>query len=239
MTSSGIELRIGNKYRVGRKIGSGSFGDIYLGTRSFYIIQRGELVFFFFFCVFLVENECKFASLSATKKMYFSARWMRPDANRFYALWIVYKVNKILTNTSIAQERTYKRTRKLGLSWYGFSVKFAFPLFRSSVRWPFRQIFFFLSLAGRRALVLRARLSDPIRDWFLSRSRREIVDYVFFRADSSSSSVVLLFIHEHPKTGIMQKPTSATFTLRIKTVQNLARRHRHPERSMVRRRRRI
>jgi hypothetical protein len=31
MTSSGIELRIGNKYRVGRKIGSGSFGDIYLG----------------------------------------------------------------------------------------------------------------------------------------------------------------------------------------------------------------
>jgi len=74
MTSSGIELRIGNKYRVGRKIGSGSFGDIYLGTRSFYIIQRGELVFFFFFCVFLVENECKFASLSATKKMYFSAR---------------------------------------------------------------------------------------------------------------------------------------------------------------------
>ena len=29
-----IELRIGNKYRVGRKIGSGSFGDIYLGTET-------------------------------------------------------------------------------------------------------------------------------------------------------------------------------------------------------------
>ena len=29
---STMELRVGNKYRLGRKIGSGSFGDIYLGT---------------------------------------------------------------------------------------------------------------------------------------------------------------------------------------------------------------
>jgi hypothetical protein len=28
------DLRVGNKYRIGRKIGSGSFGDIYLGTLS-------------------------------------------------------------------------------------------------------------------------------------------------------------------------------------------------------------
>uniref|UniRef100_A0A6U5Y377 non-specific serine/threonine protein kinase n=1 Tax=Guillardia theta TaxID=55529 RepID=A0A6U5Y377_GUITH len=27
-----MELRVGNKYRIGRKIGSGSFGDIFLGT---------------------------------------------------------------------------------------------------------------------------------------------------------------------------------------------------------------
>eukprot|EP01111_Echinosteliopsis_oligospora_P008977 TRINITY_DN2542_c0_g1_i4.p1 TRINITY_DN2542_c0_g1~~TRINITY_DN2542_c0_g1_i4.p1 ORF type:complete len:536 (-),score=141.92 TRINITY_DN2542_c0_g1_i4:172-1779(-) len=27
-----IDLRVGNKYRLGRKVGSGSFGDIYLGT---------------------------------------------------------------------------------------------------------------------------------------------------------------------------------------------------------------
>lgn len=26
-----MELRVGNKYRLGRKIGSGSFGEIYLG----------------------------------------------------------------------------------------------------------------------------------------------------------------------------------------------------------------
>ena len=26
-----MELRVGHKYRLGRKIGSGSFGDIYLG----------------------------------------------------------------------------------------------------------------------------------------------------------------------------------------------------------------
>jgi len=52
MTSSGIELRIGNKYRVGRKIGSGSFGDIYLGEK------RKRKRFFFFpkhsSCVVLV-----------------------------------------------------------------------------------------------------------------------------------------------------------------------------------------
>jgi len=28
-----MELRVGNKYRLGRKIGSGSFGDIYLGMK--------------------------------------------------------------------------------------------------------------------------------------------------------------------------------------------------------------
>ncbi|KAK3290580.1 uncharacterized protein B0H64DRAFT_349894, partial [Chaetomium fimeti] len=27
-----MEIHGGNKYRIGRKIGSGSFGDIYLGT---------------------------------------------------------------------------------------------------------------------------------------------------------------------------------------------------------------
>ncbi|XP_078691908.1 casein kinase I-like isoform X10 [Branchiostoma floridae x Branchiostoma belcheri] len=35
-----MELRVGNKYRLGRKIGSGSFGDIYLGTN----ISNGEEV---------------------------------------------------------------------------------------------------------------------------------------------------------------------------------------------------
>ena len=29
-----MELRVGGKYRLGRKIGSGSFGDIYLGKCS-------------------------------------------------------------------------------------------------------------------------------------------------------------------------------------------------------------
>lgn len=32
LTNGWQDLRVGNKYRIGRKIGSGSFGDIYLGT---------------------------------------------------------------------------------------------------------------------------------------------------------------------------------------------------------------
>lgn len=35
-----MELRVGSKYRLGRKIGSGSFGDIYIGTD----ITNGEEV---------------------------------------------------------------------------------------------------------------------------------------------------------------------------------------------------
>ena len=35
-----MEIRVANKYRLGRKIGSGSFGDIYLGTH----ISTGEEV---------------------------------------------------------------------------------------------------------------------------------------------------------------------------------------------------
>jgi casein kinase 1 len=35
-----MELRVGGKYRLGRKIGSGSFGDIYIGTN----VQTGEEV---------------------------------------------------------------------------------------------------------------------------------------------------------------------------------------------------
>ena len=54
MTSSGIELRIGNKYRVGRKIGSGSFGDIYLGEKRkrkrFFFFSQAQLVCFVGFC---------------------------------------------------------------------------------------------------------------------------------------------------------------------------------------------
>ena len=38
-----MELRVGNKYRLGRKIGSGSFGDIYLGT-NISTLEEGKLL---------------------------------------------------------------------------------------------------------------------------------------------------------------------------------------------------
>jgi len=40
LNAGGMELRVGGKYRLGRKIGSGSFGDVYLGTN----VQTGEEV---------------------------------------------------------------------------------------------------------------------------------------------------------------------------------------------------
>ena len=40
-----MELRVGNKYRLGRKIGSGSFGDIYLGI--YYLESSMKLIIFF------------------------------------------------------------------------------------------------------------------------------------------------------------------------------------------------
>jgi hypothetical protein len=39
---TGMELRVGNKYRLGRKIGSGSFGDIYLG-KCYIIIHVSQI----------------------------------------------------------------------------------------------------------------------------------------------------------------------------------------------------
>ena len=41
-----MELRVGNKYRLGRKIGSGSFGDIYLGK---YFLSQSCNRFFWVF----------------------------------------------------------------------------------------------------------------------------------------------------------------------------------------------
>ena len=34
----GMEIRIGNKYKLGRKLGSGSFGEIYIGYFLYLIL---------------------------------------------------------------------------------------------------------------------------------------------------------------------------------------------------------
>lgn len=40
-----LELRVGNKYRLGRKIGSGSFGDIYLGMYPYTCLLSVAILF--------------------------------------------------------------------------------------------------------------------------------------------------------------------------------------------------
>jgi serine/threonine protein kinase len=42
-----MEPRVGNKFRLGRKIGSGSFGEIYLGSFFFLLI----IIIIFFLCL--------------------------------------------------------------------------------------------------------------------------------------------------------------------------------------------
>jgi hypothetical protein len=39
-THFAMELRVGNKFRLGRKIGSGSFGDIYIGEKEQYLHEQ-------------------------------------------------------------------------------------------------------------------------------------------------------------------------------------------------------
>lgn len=53
-----MELRVGNKYRLGRKIGSGSFGDIYLGEIIDFSFISTDYVFFFRSDLFDETNIC-------------------------------------------------------------------------------------------------------------------------------------------------------------------------------------
>lgn len=39
-----MDVRVGGKYRLGRKIGSGSFGDIYLGEADLLLHCRHHMV---------------------------------------------------------------------------------------------------------------------------------------------------------------------------------------------------
>ncbi|CAG8453894.1 150_t:CDS:2 [Racocetra fulgida] len=56
-----MDLRVGNKYRIGRKIGSGSFGDIYLGTN---IINNEEVA------IKLESTKAKHPQLEYEAKVY-------------------------------------------------------------------------------------------------------------------------------------------------------------------------
>jgi len=49
-----METRVGNKFRLGRKIGSGSFGEIYLGALCFHLL----LFFAYLLRIFLFTLIC-------------------------------------------------------------------------------------------------------------------------------------------------------------------------------------
>lgn len=54
-----MELRVGGKYRLGRKIGSGSFGDIYLGKLlSSHELGTKEYVAWSVFALTMYGSKC-------------------------------------------------------------------------------------------------------------------------------------------------------------------------------------
>jgi len=61
LTGRVMELRVGNRYRLGRKIGSGSFGDIYIGTN----ITNGEEV-----AIKLESTQSKHPQLQYESRLY-------------------------------------------------------------------------------------------------------------------------------------------------------------------------
>lgn len=71
-----MESRVGNKFRLGRKIGSGSFGEIYLGSSLFLYFLKSlsefdiDALFDFFSGTNIQTNEevaIKLVSLSCIK----------------------------------------------------------------------------------------------------------------------------------------------------------------------------
>ena len=101
-------------------------------------------------------------------------------------------MNKTLTTLSLAQERTYKRTRKLELSWYGFCVQFAHFLSLSLSVVSGHEITFLRrmkhNLFSHRGNVLSGRLSLFLFD----RRRHDRTNYGFFVIWLNISSVFII-----------------------------------------------
>ena len=98
-SQSGLELRVGNKYRLGRKIGSGSFGDIYLGARE--AREREDAG--------VRENVGRDAREDDVDALFERAR------ARERARWAM--TDDETARASSTQGRTSKRTRKWASSW--------------------------------------------------------------------------------------------------------------------------
>lgn len=74
-----MELRVGNKYRLGRKIGSGSFGDIYLGKFTLFIMKCAKqtsrllridiLICLLFICQNFLNHVTNFCSVFYSNKL--------------------------------------------------------------------------------------------------------------------------------------------------------------------------
>lgn len=89
-TDSIMELRVGNRYRLGRKIGSGSFGDIYLGTN----ISTGEEVAIKLECIKTkhpqLHIESKFYKMTQGGIGIPTIKWCGSEGNGFFHLQLIY-----------------------------------------------------------------------------------------------------------------------------------------------------
>ena len=82
-----MELRVGKKFRLGRKIGSGSFGDIYHGTN----MTTGEEV-----AIKLEPVKSKHPQLARETKIYRSLNGVGKNISVFYQFVVFFFVDGYL-----------------------------------------------------------------------------------------------------------------------------------------------
>ena len=222
--SSGLELRVGNKYRLGRKIGSGSFGDIYLGTSAERIPRLGTL---------RVLGRCVLRAGGKFPQPSARAAWRPALADRGLTDVVPSSPLPAGTHIQTGEEVGIKLVR---------AARTRPPEETLGAAVSLREFFF-----SRRDSATRARARRHDTRLFTPRHERPIVIGGTRRTRHRETRTM---VADHPivaplalspsfaDAGIRQDETPAA-VVRVEAVQDPAGRHGHPQRPVVRRRGRL